>query len=52
MQNQLNAAGSTPESPVAIFKAEKEFLDMLTHRYDLENTETRLLAKFGHSVPS
>lgn len=52
MQNQLAAAQGGPESTAVVFKAEKDFLDMMSHRYDLENTETRLLAKFSRRLPT
>ena len=51
MQGQLAAAQGGPETAAQLFAAEKEYLDMMSHRYDLENTESRLLAKFSKSVP-
>jgi hypothetical protein len=52
MQGQLAAAQGGPESAAQLFGAEKEFLDMMSHKYDLDNTENRLLTKFARSVPA
>jgi len=45
MQNQMAAAQGGPETAAQLFKAEREYLDMMNHKYDLDQTETRLLAK-------
>lgn len=45
MQNQMAATQGGPENTAQLFKAESEFLDMMSHKYDLDQTEARLLAK-------
>lgn len=47
MQNQLSSTATGTETPAQLYKMEKEFMDMMSHKYDLEHTETRLLAKFA-----
>lgn len=46
MQSQMAAAQSGGEPAAQQYKVEKEYLEMLNHRYDLEDSETRLLAAF------
>lgn len=46
MQSQMSVAQSGSEPPAQQFKAEKEFLEMMSHRYDLEDSEMRLLDSF------
>lgn len=46
MQSQMSVAQSGHEPPAQLFKAEKEYLEMMNHRYDLEDTERRLLVAY------
>lgn len=49
MQSQMAMAQSGNEPPAQQFKMEKEYLEMMSHRYDLEDSETRLLESIKSS---
>lgn len=46
MKRQLNLVQIQSDSPIKLFKTESENLNILSHQWDLENTENRLLNLF------
>lgn len=44
---QQAAMGQPPPDMTKVFKSEKEALDMIVHRWDLEGVEERVLSKLG-----
>lgn len=50
MQSQMSSASSGHEPPAQLYKAEKEYLEMMNHRYDLEDSESRLLTAYNRSI--
>jgi hypothetical protein len=44
-----SAATEVQQPPAKLYQAERDSLDLVQHKFDLSNTESRLLQKYGYA---